>query len=76
MSDIYSISLNPSTSKQVGYSPTIDELFIYWIEDDVFYALGALGKYQVCWLEESELIYFIHLGPLEPMSNFEVKSEI
>ena len=51
--------------KRVGYAANLDEVFVYWTdEDDVLYCLGQHGKFQVCFVEEVNLQYFVDLGEL------------
>lgn len=49
---------------QVGYAAAIDELFVYWLEDDIVHCLGYHGKYQVAFIEELDTENFVPLGDL------------
>ena len=60
MNDLYcTISLE---QKFVAYAPKVDEIFVYWVEEDILHCLGEKGKYQICWIDEVTDDSFLKLG--------------
>jgi len=59
MDVMYSIQLE---QKFVGYSPRVDEIFIFWCDGEIIHCLGQQGKYQVCFIDEISDELFIELG--------------
>jgi hypothetical protein len=53
-----------NTGKRVGYFPSVQQLAVWWIDDEVLHILGANGAYQVFWDSEVPDEAFEDLGEL------------